>query len=123
MILSKRFCSFEVISTNLPYDLARNTVFMSGLVLLLVTRVCRLSYRNRCFGRSFATSLEPLALRQQVATLILFDKYYFVRCSIELAVHWRFILYSDFLLDFSVAIPRCYKDVYANSFFSCTVRL
>ena len=25
--------------------------------------------------------------------------------------------------DFSVTIPRCYKDVYVNSFFPCTARL
>ena len=30
--------------------------------------------------------------------------------------------YSDRLHDFSVAIPRRYKDVYANSFFPCTAR-
>ena len=31
--------------------------------------------------------------------------------------------YSDRLHDFSVIIPRCYKDVYANSFFPPTARL
>ena len=31
--------------------------------------------------------------------------------------------YSDRLHDFSVTIPRCYKDVYVNSFFPRTVRL
>ena len=31
--------------------------------------------------------------------------------------------YSDRLHDFSVNIPRCYKDVYVNSFFPCTARL
>ena len=31
--------------------------------------------------------------------------------------------YSDRLHDFSVTIPRCYKDVYVNSFFPCTARL
>ena len=30
---------------------------------------------------------------------------------------------TDRLHDFSVTIPRCYKDVYINSFFPCTVRL
>ena len=30
--------------------------------------------------------------------------------------------YSDRLHDFSVAIPRRCKDVYANSFFPCTAR-
>ena len=31
--------------------------------------------------------------------------------------------YSDRLHDFSVTIPRCYKDVYVNSFFPRTARL
>ena len=31
--------------------------------------------------------------------------------------------YSDRLHDFSVTIPRCYKDIYVNSFFPCTARL
>ena len=31
--------------------------------------------------------------------------------------------YSDRLHDFSVATPRCYKDVYVNSFFPRTARL
>ena len=31
--------------------------------------------------------------------------------------------YSDRLHDFSVTIPRCYKDVYVNSFFSRIARL
>ena len=30
--------------------------------------------------------------------------------------------YSDRLHDFSVTIPRCYKDVYVNSFFPRTAR-
>ena len=31
--------------------------------------------------------------------------------------------YSDRLHDFSVTIPRCYNDLYANSFFTRTARL
>ena len=31
--------------------------------------------------------------------------------------------YSDRLHDFSVAIPRCYKDGYVNSFFPRTARM
>ena len=55
---------------------------------------------------------------------------YFGRCSSELAElvplpysRGRSIGYSDRLHDFSVTIPRCYKDVYVNSFFPCTARL
>ena len=35
----------------------------------------------------------------------------------------RATCYSDRLHDFSVTIPRCYKDVYINSFFPRTARL
>ena len=77
----------------------------------------------------FAASLEPLTHRQNVASLSLFYRYYFGRCSSELAQllllpfsQGRCTPCSDRLHDFSVTIPRCYKDVYVNSFFSRTVR-
>ena len=56
--------------------------------------------------------------------------YYFGRYSSELAqlvshpYSWgRSIHYSNSLHDFSVIIPRCYKDVYVSSFFPCAARL
>ena len=77
-----------------------------------------------------APSLEPLAHRRNVAGLSLFYRYYFGRCSYELAQlvrlpysRGRSTRYSDRLHDFSVTIPRCYKDVYVNSFFPSTARL
>ena len=79
----------------------------------LQKRICRI------VGPSLAASLEPLAHRQS-----LFYRYYFGRCSSELAQlvslpfpRGRSIHYSDRLHDFSVNIPRCYKDVYVNSSF------
>ena len=90
----------------------------------LQKRICR------TVGPSVAASLEPLAHNRNVASLSLFYWYYFGRCSSELAqlvplpFSWgRYTLYSDGLHDFSVAIPRCYKDVYINSFFLRTARL
>ena len=84
----------------------------------------------RTVGPSLAASLEPLAHRQNVASLSLFYRYYFGRCSSELAQlvslpfsRGRSTRYSDRLHDFSVTIPRCYKDVYVNSFFPPTARL
>ena len=81
-------------------------------------------------GPSPAASLEPLAHCRNVATLSLLYRYYFGRCSSELAElvplpysQWRFTHYSDRLHDFSVTIPRYYKDVYVNSFFPRTARL
>ena len=78
----------------------------------------------RAAGPSLAASLEPLAHRQNVANLSRLYRYYFGRCSSELAQliplpysRQRSTRYSDTLHDFSVTIPRCYKDVYVNSFF------
>ena len=84
----------------------------------------------RTVSLSFATSSESLAHHQSVTSLSLFYSYYFGRCSSELA---QMVLLpfsqgssthcSDRLHDFSVTVPRCYKDVYVDSFFPCTVRL
>ena len=80
--------------------------------------------------RTVATSLEPLAHHQNVASLSLFYRYYFGRCSSELAQlvplpfsRGRSTRYSDRLHDFTVTIPRCYQDVYVNSFFPGTATL
>ena len=84
----------------------------------------------RTVGPSLAACLEPLAHRRNVASLSLFYRYYFGRCPSELAQlvplpysRGRSTCYSDRLHDFSVTIPRCYKDVYVNSFFPRTARL
>ena len=90
----------------------------------LQRRICR------AVGPSLLASYEPLAHRQNMASLSLFYRYYFGRCSSELAQlvpllfsQGRSTCYSDRLHDFSVTIPRCYMDVYVNSFFPCTARL
>ena len=86
----------------------------------LQKRICR------TVGPSFAASLEPLAHHQNVTSLSLFYRYYFGRCSSELA-QLAPLPYSrgrsDRLHDFSVTIPRCAKDVYVNNFFLRTARL
>ena len=86
--------------------------------------ICRIA------GPSLAASLEPLTHRLNVDSLILFCRYYLDRCSSELAqlvplsfFRGRSTLYSDRLHNFSVTIPKCYKDVYVNSFFPRTARL
>ena len=78
----------------------------------------------RIVGHSLAASLEPLAHHRNVASLSLSYRYYFGRCSLELAelvllpfYQGKSTHYFDRLHDFSVTIPRCYKDVYVNSFF------
>ena len=83
----------------------------------------------RTVGPSLVISLEPLGHRRNVASLIFFYRYYFGWCSSELAqlVPLPFSRersrYSNRLFDLSVTIPRCYKDVYFNSFFPRTTRL
>ena len=66
----------------------------------------------RTVGPSLGASLEPLAHCQNVATLNLFYRYYFDRCSSELAQlvplpfsQGRSTCCSDRLHDFSVPIP------------------
>ena len=78
----------------------------------LQKRICRTD------GPSLAASLEPLAHCQNVASLSLFYRYYFGRCSSELTQlvqlpfsQGRSTHYSQ-LHDFSVIVPSCYKDVY-----------
>ena len=72
-----------------------------GLLDKLQKRICR------TVGPSLAASLEPLAHRQNVAILSLFYRYYFGRCSSELAelvplpyFRGRSTRYSDRLHDF-----------------------
>ena len=84
----------------------------------------------RTVGHSCAASFEPLAYHQNVASLSLFYRYYFGRCSSEQAQlvplcfpRGRSTHYSDRLHDFPVTIPWCYKGVYVNSSFPCTAWL
>ena len=90
----------------------------------LQKRICR------AVGLSLAASFEPMAHCRNVASLSLFYRYYFGRCSSELAELVLFpysrgksTRYSDRLHGFSVSIPRCYKGIYVNSFFPRTARL
>ena len=90
----------------------------------LQKRVCR------TVGLSLAASLEPLAHHRNVASLSIFYRYYFGRCSTELAQlvplpfsRGRSTRYSNRLHDFSVTISKCYKNVYITSFFPSTARL
>ena len=95
-----------------------------NIQLLLGIRVCR------TVGLSQAASLEPFVHRRNVANVGIFYRYYYSRCSSELAQlvplpysGGRSTRYSNRLHDFSVIIPRYYKDVYVISFFPHTTRL
>ena len=90
----------------------------------LQKRICRTA------GPSLAASFDSLAHYRNVSSLSLFYRYYIGRCSLELSQlvplpssRGRSTRYSDRLHHISVTIPKCYKDVYINSFFPRTVRL
>ena len=90
----------------------------------LQNRICR------NVGPSLAAYLEHLLYRQNLTSLNLFYRYYFSRCSSELPQLVPLLFsrgsstrYSHMLYDFSVTIPRCYKNVYVSSFFPRTVKL
>ena len=83
----------------------------------LQKRICRTD------GPSLAVSLEPLTRRRNVASLSLFYRYFLAELVPLPYSQGRSTCYSDRLHDFFVTIPRCYKDVYVNSFFPCTARL
>ena len=89
----------------------------------LQKRICR------TVGPSLAASLEPLAHRQNVASLSLFYRY-LVDAHLNWLNWFHFLILEGGLLVilidcmvFFVTIPRCYKDVYVNSFFPHTARL
>ena len=78
------------------------------------------------FTCSFSWTLGSLS---KFSWLKSFFRYYFGRCSSELAQlvplpfsRERSTRYSDRLHDFSITIPRCYKNVDVNSFFPRTAR-
>ena len=77
-----------------------NTVVITGLVLLVATWNCWISFKNGYAG------------------LLVFRK-----CSSELAELVPLPNSEVRSTLFSVTIPRCYKDVYVNSFFPCRARL
>ena len=82
----------------------------------------------RNVGHSIAASLEPFVHHQNVASLSLFYRYYFVHLNwlnwFHFLIHkGGLFVFSDRLLDFSVTIHRFYKGVYINSFYPCIDRL
>ena len=111
-----------------PYATGKSDQLTRNLILLDKLRTVRQATKTN-MQDCWSFSLEPLAHRRNVASLSLFYRYYIGRCSSELAQllplpfsQRRSTRYSDRLHDFSVTIPRCYKDVYANSFFPRTAR-
>ena len=83
----------------------------------------------RTFGPSLAICLESMAHHRNVASLSHFYRYYFGKCSSEMAQlvplpfsQGRSTRYSNRLHDLPVSISRCYKDICVNSFFPHAAR-
>ena len=100
----------------------------SSYYLELLNKLQKQICRTVC--PSLAASLELWPHCWNIASLSLFYRYYFGRCSSELAevvplpYSWRRSThYFNRLHDFSVTVTRCYKVVYVNSFFPCTARI
>ena len=97
---------------------------------LVATWNCQTSYKNEYVG---LLVLHLLLLLNPWLIVEMWPAYIFsigIRTGAELAQlvplpfsKGRSTRYSDRLHDFSVTIPRCYKDVYVNSFFPRTAGL
>ena len=83
----------------------------------LQKRICR------TVGPSLAASLETLAHCRNVASLTLFYRYYFGRCSSELAhlVPGLLVILIDCIIFLSPFLDVTWMSV--NSFFPCTTRI
>ena len=114
----------------IPYSVECRCHVWAGAPSCCLELLDKLQNIYRAVGPSLAALLEPLVHYWNVASLSLFYRYYFGRFSSELAqlaplrYFWgRSTCYSDRLHNFSIIIPRFYKDVYVNSFFPHTARL
>ena len=78
-----------------------------------------------CLYRTLGSSLKFSQLQVFSSGITLVDVHlnWFRFIILEGGPYSPYTPYSDRLHDFSVTIPRCYKDVYVNSFFPRTARL
>ena len=120
LICSMKFLSPEAAFYDTPmHGILLSCLFWWELLDKLQKRICRT-----------VCPLEPLAYHRNVSSLCLLYQYHFGKWLSELTqlVPLPYFLgrptcYSDRSRDFSVTIPRCYKDLYVNSFFPCTAGL
>ena len=123
--LSSEFAYYFYKSTTQPcmgyylHDQVGATSYSLNIWDELQTRECR----------TVNHSFETLPHCLNVATLSLFCRYCFGRCSSELAelfllpyLSGRSTRYSNRWHDFSVTILGCFSDVFISSFFPCTAR-
>ena len=120
-------CSMKFLSPEVAPNLYKSTIQISmeycchvwacapSCYLEMLDKLQKQIYKT--VGPTLAASLDSLAHHRNVASISLFCRYYFGRYSSELAqlfllpYSWRrSTSFSDRLHDFSVTIPRCYKD-------------
>ena len=126
-----RFMKF--LSPEVALYLYKLPIFVtSGLVPLVATWNCQTTYKNRYAGilvLHLVLLLNPALLSNcsQFKSFILALLWQMLSELAQLVSlpfsQNRATCYFDRLHDFSVAILRCFKDVYINSFFPCSARL
>ena len=89
---------------------------------------------HKTVGPSLAASLEPLAHCWNVASVEMWPVFSIGTTLVYVLHNWLnwshflflkgglLVILIDCMHDFSVTIPRCYQDVYVNSFFPRTAR-
>ena len=131
-------CSIKFLSPEVSLHVCKSTIWpcmeycchvwagASSYYLELLDKLQKQICRTVCL--SLTVSREPLADHPIAASISLFYRYYFGKCSSEW-LNWftslilrESALFSNRLHDFSVTIPSCCMDVYVNSFFPHTAR-
>ena len=124
LIRSMKFLSLEVALYTVLHEILWSYLGrFSSCYMEMLDKLQKRIYRT--VGPSLDVSFEPLAHCRNVASYSLFCRYYFGRSwssglgqLVPLPYsRGKSTRYSDRLHDFSVTFPRCYKDVYVNSFF------
>ena len=133
-------CSMKFLSPEVALYLCKSTIRLCMEYCCYIQAVAPSCYLElldklqkqicRTVGPSLSASLVPLAYRQNVANLSLFYRYslsIYLSALVQLVplpyFRGRSTRYSNKLHHFSVSIPRCYYDVYVNSFFPHTAGL
>ena len=128
-------CSMKVLSSEVALYLYKSTIcpymeycfhvwagapwhYLELLEVNMQVGICLEKNMQDCHSFTCCFSQTRGSSTKCVCSLSLFCRYYFGRCSSELAQlvplpfsRGRSTFYSDRLHDFSVSIPRCYRDV------------
>ena len=130
-IISKKtgalICFINFLSSEIIFYLYKSTILLLCLDWCTWSLLGDVKLQKQVWRTSnptFAACLELLAHCQIVASIGLFYRHYFGRCSTEMVElvplsysHRMSTLYSNRLHGFSFIITRLLKGVYINSFF------